>query len=80
MPLKANETEASRKFKTCFSENCFLESTIVSFQIPLTNPIAISVEAWTQGHMTVPSARTNMALHSFLETKSLQPHSGYTSS
>ena len=48
VPHRANEVTTSRKAKACFSESISPRSAIVSFQTPLTNPLAISAEAWSQ--------------------------------
>lgn len=51
VPHRVNEVENSIKFKVCFSEGCFPWSPVVSFQIPLSNPLVVPTEAWTQDQL-----------------------------
>ena len=78
MPYKANEVKTSRKFKALvFQKAVFPQSAIVFFQCPLTNPMAISTEAWIQGHLIWFQLYTSKVSHFIQDNESKTPASLY---
>lgn len=73
----------TENLKLSFQRPVSLWLPIVSFQTPLTNPLAISTEAWpdrNEGHQYGSSLWTSKTLHSSPEITSLRLHLLYVSS
>lgn len=70
----------AENLKLVFRRTVSPESVTVSFQAPLTNPPAVSAEAWTQGQLIGPILGVGKALYSFCEIRSPRPHPVHTGS
>ena len=47
VPHRINEVKTNRKFKACFSEACLSLISYCFVSDPTTNPVTVSIEAWT---------------------------------